>query len=327
MREMNLRRQNVLLFWELQVAHKPETRTNISASILILARVKQAMESFESAWELINRAQELAHQNHAFWFLNLMPAIEAQFYLSQDKLPNALQRLSEAQAKADEWHDFVGGYELVFAYEIGQIAPVQVTIAQGRANHDSALLIQTIKQLQEKAKDEEFTGLLLYQTKLLILQAIAYDGLGDSDQSLSCFDNALALAEPEGCIRIFMDESEVVRLLLREYQIKVKKQISESVDNELLRILIYTDNLLASFSGSSLGEKLRVQTMPEPLSERELEILRLISTGRSNQEIAELLVITLSTVKTHVNRLYNKMGVKRRTEAILRARELGLIRD
>jgi len=256
-----------------------------------------------------------------------MPAIETQFHLAQGNLPNALQKLPEAQARADEWHDFVGGYELVYGYEIGQIAPAQVKITQGRAHRDSSLLLQTIMQLEEKAKDEKAAGLLWYRTKLLALQAMAYDGLGDTSRASACLERALILAEPEGYIRTFVDEGEPIYQLLLNFQTGIKKRIVNAADDKSVRLLTYIDKLLATFTQSPSIESTKNNSLTEPLSERELEVLRLISTGRSNREIAELLVITLSTVKTHINRLYGKLEAKRRTEAIRIARELGLLPD
>jgi LuxR family maltose regulon positive regulatory protein len=297
------------------------------ASLLILARLKQAMGNFEGALESLLQARELARQNQAVWFLNLLPAVEVQFYLAQGNLSNALQRLPEAQAKADEWHDFVGGYELVFAYEIGQIAPVQVNIAHGRVNRDSSLLLQTIARLDEQINDRETAGLIWYRAKVLILQAIAYDGVGDSIQSLTCLEHALTLAEPEGYIRIFVDEGEPIYQLLLDFQTEIKKRIGNAVDDKSVRLLTYIDKLLATFTQSPPIESTKNNSLSEPLSERELDILRLIAAGRSNQEIAELLVIALSTVKSHINHIYGKLGTNRRAQAIAIARDLGLLAD
>ncbi|HRQ42660.1 MAG TPA: LuxR C-terminal-related transcriptional regulator [Chloroflexota bacterium] len=163
--------------------------------------------------------------------------------------------------------------------------------------------------------------------ELLILRSLLLQAQSDATAMLISLEQALILAEPEGYVRTFLDEGEPVRLLLLEYQSRVKKRISDGVASESLRLLTYTDRLLAAFSQPIPSEKPGGKPLPEPLSERELDILRLITTGRSNQEIAEILVIAVSTVKSHINNLYSKLGTNRRTEAIAIARDLGLLSD
>jgi LuxR family transcriptional regulator, maltose regulon positive regulatory protein len=296
-------------------------------SVLILARVKQAMGDFEGALEAILQAQELAQQNQALWFLNLLPAIKAQFHLAKGDLPNALQRLPEVEANAEERRDFVGSYELVYAYEIGQIAALQLKIAQGRITHDPSLLHQVIAQLDEQIQDEESAELLWFRARLQALQAMAYDELGDGVRASGCIEQALTLAAPQGYVRLFIDEGDALRHPLTNFQSILEQRLRADPGHSSLSLLIYTNKLLSAFPQASSTEQGGNENLPEPLSKRELDVLRLIASGHSNQEIAELLVITLSTVKTHINRLYSKLGVKRRTEAILRARELGLISD
>jgi LuxR family maltose regulon positive regulatory protein len=89
----------------------------------------------------------------------------------------------------------------------------------------------------------------------------------------------------------------------------------------------YIDKLLAVFPQPNPAPKSSDGALPEPLSDRELDILRLIASGRSNQEIADILVIAVSTVKSHINNLYGKLGTNRRTEAIAIAREMGLLSE
>jgi LuxR family maltose regulon positive regulatory protein len=118
-----------------------------------------------------------------------------------------------------------------------------------------------------------------------------------------------------------------MRLLSLDYQAIIKKQISDGVDSESFRLLAYTDKLLAAFSQTVSDQKPGHETMVESLSERELDILRLIATGRSNQEIADILVIAMSTVKSHINSIYGKLGTNRRTQAVVIARDAGLLSE
>jgi LuxR family maltose regulon positive regulatory protein len=118
-----------------------------------------------------------------------------------------------------------------------------------------------------------------------------------------------------------------MRLLLAKLQSTLRQKAAAKIDPSSNKLLTYTDKLLAAFSQPAPVEKPKPATMPEPLSERELEILQLIASGSSNQEIAEILVIALSTVKSHINNLYGKLGTNRRTQAIALARDLGLLSE
>lgn len=118
-----------------------------------------------------------------------------------------------------------------------------------------------------------------------------------------------------------------MRLLLLDYQGSLMKKMGAEPDNESLRLMEFTNELLAAFSAAPSLEISNHGTLFEPLSQRELTILRLIASGRTNQEIADLLVIAVSTVKSHINHLYGKLGADRRTQAIAIARELGLLAE
>ena len=113
-------------------------------------------------------------------------------------------------------------------------------------------------------------------------------------------------------MRIFVDEGEAMACLLRR---ALTRGIAAS----------YVSRLLTAYGESAPATSPVAQALVEPLTERELEVLRLIAAGLSNQEIAHELVIALSTVKSHVNHVYGKLGVKSRTQAVARARELDLV--
>jgi LuxR family maltose regulon positive regulatory protein len=123
---------------------------------------------------------------------------------------------------------------------------------------------------------------------------------------------ALALAEPEGYVRIFVDEGRAVAGLLYE-------AASRGIKPE------YTGRLLAAFP-TAVPPAPKQAGLVEPLSERELEVLRLIAEGLSNEEAAQRLVLSLPTIKWHASNIYGKLGVKSRTEAVARAKALGILR-
>ena len=178
------------------------------------------------------------------------------------------------------------------------------------------------------------------EIEILILQALAHQMQGEIPAALPPLEWALRLAEPEGYLRIFLDEGEPMRSLIEDLRWKIADggfAVSESQPRELLP---YMEKLLQSFSngqsvitdqqhlhrtqvqGSSI---VAIEDLVEPLSQRELEILRLLKTELSGPEIARELVIGLSTVRTHTKSIYSKLNVNNRRAAVQRAIELGLI--
>ena len=148
-----------------------------------------------------------------------------------------------------------------------------------------------------------------------VTTAIVVDSLADGPVNLAdgntTLRDALALAEPEGYIRTFADCGEPMARLLRQ---AAARGIMPG----------YAVKLLAAFGAGAKGELApSPQPLVEPLSPRELEVLKLIAQGLSNREIAEQLVVALTTVKGHSHRIYGKLQVQRRTEAVARARKLG----
>ena len=151
----------------------------------------------------------------------------------------------------------------------------------------------------------------------MVLQAVALNVLGQKDQAVQVLGDALALAEPGGFMRIFIDEGMPMVELL-------SGAVARGVAPE------YVARLLAVFKveqqkGEDKSSMPYAQPLIEPLSQRELEILRLIAQGLSNQEISRTLFLALNTVKGHNRIIFDKLQVKSRTEAVARARQLGLL--
>jgi LuxR family maltose regulon positive regulatory protein len=125
-------------------------------------------------------------------------------------------------------------------------------------------------------------------------------------------DRALSLAQPEGYVRTFLEEREPMARLLRHAG---SQGIAPS----------YVSHLLSAFPETPGATPPSAQPLIEPLSERELQVLRLLSAGKSNQEIADRLVLATGTVKRHLYNIYGKLNVSSRTQCAARARELGLL--
>jgi LuxR family maltose regulon positive regulatory protein len=141
---------------------------------------------------------------------------------------------------------------------------------------------------------------------------VALHAQGDTFQALHAFERALLLAEPEHYMRLFLDEGVPVRDLLR-------RAGSQGITPQ------YVATLLAVPAGMKEQRASKQQPLIEPFSERELDVLRLIREGYSNQEIARELVIALGTVKAHTASLYRKLNVATRTQAVARATALNLL--
>lgn len=141
------------------------------------------------------------------------------------------------------------------------------------------------------------------------------EALGDRDGALTSLERALAIGQPEGHVRSFVDEGQGMRDLLR---LAVADGIRPS----------YTRRLLSAFGGQppvAVSTSGSTSRLLEPLTARELEVLRLVAAGLTNQEIADQLVVALSTVKRHIANAYGKLGAGHRTEAIVRATALDLL--
>ena len=150
----------------------------------------------------------------------------------------------------------------------------------------------------------------------LVLQALALDCLGRAASAVAALDRALTLAQPAGYVRVFADEGSPAADLLKKV-LSAGKHVAYT--SKLLKII---DTLLP---GESSGRG-SVPGLSETLSEREIEVLKLIAAGKSNREISALLFLSLGTVKKHTHNIYSKLYVESRTRAVARARELGVIK-
>lgn len=296
-------------------------------SLHVLARVKQALGQIDEALAEVRQMQQLVQQQRIGWAVSLMAAHEAQLRLIQAdySAAEALQWLPHDLPELEP-RRFLGDADLlVYRYEHVRLAPIQLLIVQGRTRHDAALLREALDQLNDLYQEAERIGFLWLRVKTLTLQALPQHALNDIRAAFERLDHALVLAEPEGYVRVFADEGEPLRRLLFEYQAQPDKPPHH--------LQSYIDHLLAAFphERSRLPERPigdqppTAQKLIEPLSDRELEVLHLIATGASNQEIANKLVISLATVKRHISNIYGKLAVTSRTQALVRAQELQLL--
>ncbi len=170
----------------------------------------------------------------------------------------------------------------------------------------------------------------------LALRSLVRWAMGDALPARDDLCRALALAEPEGYVRLFVDEGEPMRRLLDDCRLSLASQ-PPTADSQ--RLIAYVEKLLASYpslaavvessivnpQSSIQNPQSKIENPIEPLTERELEVLRLVAGGLTYAEVARRLVVSLNTVRYHVKSVYGKLGVNRRVDAVERARELGLI--
>jgi LuxR family maltose regulon positive regulatory protein len=174
--------------------------------------------------------------------------------------------------------------------------------------------LAVLELLRQQAETKDWQDERL---KVMVLQAVAYHAHGEKDKAVQVLGDALTLAEPDNFIRTFVDEG-----------IPMAQLLSETVAHGVMPD--YIGKLLAVFEAGELKSTDKSHLTPaqpliEPLSQRELEVLQLIAQGLSNHEISERLFLALSTVKGHNLKIFGKLQVERRTEAVARARELGLL--
>jgi LuxR family maltose regulon positive regulatory protein len=207
--------------------------------------------------------------------------------------------------------------DLPFVYEADYVAVARVLLAQGRL--DPA--VDLLTRLQDVA---EVGGRYLRVIELLLLLAIADQANGDLPQALTRLEQALNLGESRGMIRTFVTEGpDVARLLYAAVKQKIMPEYVQRIIAALPIERPLSPSALPSLDGSASSDDGWV----EPLTERETEILHLISEGLTNKEIGSRLYISGNTTKVHLRNIYGKLGVKNRTQAVAKGRTLGILMD
>jgi LuxR family transcriptional regulator, maltose regulon positive regulatory protein len=230
--------------------------------------------------------------------------LRARVRVAQGELGEALGWARERGLSFDD--------DLSYLREFEHITLVRVLLARyadERAERPVQEATRLLDGLLRAAEEGQRTASVI---EILVLQALTRQARDDIPAALASLRRALTLAEPEGYVRIFADEGPPMATLLRA---AAKQRIAPG----------YVRRLLAAINKTEDGTTVS-QGLTEPLSERELDVLRLLGTDLGGPEIARELIVSLNTVRTHTKNIYAKLGVNNRRAAVRRARELDLSR-
>ena len=292
---------------------------------LAQARLKEADGDLETTLDLLDEAIRLYVRASVTNF-HTIDALKARVYLRQGRLSEALDWARERGLSVDD--------DLTYTCEFEHITLARILISSHQNDLLAGSILQAFALLERLLQAAEAGGRMGSVIEILVVQALAFQAQGNVSQALASLERALALAEPEGYVRIFVDEGEAMRLLILDFRFSIEKQVPQNA-HPLCR---YVERLLAVFPQPREANpqskiqnlkhlhlaQVQVSEMIEPLSERELEVLRLLGTELSGPEIASRLIVSLNTLRTHTKNIFNKLGVNNRRAAVRRAEELNM---
>jgi LuxR family maltose regulon positive regulatory protein len=283
----------IFLFWGYDVL------TRICLSYGDIEGACTFLQQSEQVGQLVN--QTLNTYLHSYFTI-----------VNQVRLWLACGELDRATRWAEK-QDFAILYSPPLACECQEVARARILLAK---NQPTAAL-ERLEPARQRATIGQRWGHVI---EICLLQALAHQKLHEEPQALAALSEAVRLGEPEGYLRSFVDEGEAMAALL----FRLRKRCAKRGPTP------YLDTLLTAFQQESKAHHLaeevtRDQPLPEPLSERELEVLQLLAQGASNHEIAQQLVIAYDTVKRHVSHIFSKLGVTNRVQAVKQADDLGLL--
>jgi LuxR family maltose regulon positive regulatory protein len=267
-----------------------------------MARVREAEGDLDGALELLDAALKV-YMGDFSPNVRPIPALRARVLAAQGRVGEALAWARDQGLSAED--------DLSYLREFEHVTLARALLAQSRAQPAGAPIADAVRMLErllEAAEAGERTGSVI---EILVLQALTHHTRGNVSGALAALERALTLAEPEGYVRLFAGEGPPMASLLRA---AAKQGIA----------LSYIHRLLAAVNSSEDRPPLR-QGLIEPLSQRELEVLRLLASDLDGPDIARELTVSLNTVRTHTKSIYAKLGVNSRRAAVRRAGELNLL--
>jgi LuxR family maltose regulon positive regulatory protein len=273
---------------------------------LLLAHLRQVQGDAAGADAVMEEARQLALRFDASEFDDLIvAAYRARLWIDQDQPEKAAHWAEERGLLNDSSVVQMGAEYQVALRSYEEMVLARLWLAQGKLEAALALLDNDLPQF-------EAWGRLRLVIEAQLLRAQVFLKRNDVQAALAALQQAITLAEPGEFTRVFIDEGEPIAQLLKK--VKPANQGQQAYINTIL-----------STTRPSPPATRPSQPLIEPLSERELEVLHLIAEGLSNREIAQRLVLSLPTVKWHSSNIYGKLGVKNRTTAVAKARELDIL--
>ena len=280
-----------------------------------MARVREAEGDLGAALDLLNEAERL-YVSDFFPNVRPVPAWRARVWVEQGALGEAIGWVREQGLSATD--------DLSYLREFEHITLVRVLLAQPRAERAEGSIdeaTQLLDRLLQAAEEGGRTGSVI---EILVLQALAHQTRGEIPAALVSLERALTLSEPEGYVRLFADEGAPMAILLRAAARVASGERKGIARDDVRRLLAAVDKTEDSTPvRAGLAEDR--QGLVEPLSKRELEVLRLLGTDLDGPDIARELVVSLNTVRTHTKNIYAKLGVNNRRAAVRRADQLDLL--
>ncbi len=275
---------------------------NRHRSLIAMARIHQAEGDLDGAVELLDEA-ERNYDGDMFPDVRPIAALRARVRLAQGRIDEALSWVRERRLSS--------GDPLTYLREFEHVTLARTSLAQYEASGDQRCMAEAkalLQRLLDEAEQGERTGSVI---EIAVLLALARRADGDLPGALASLDRSLTLAEPEDYVRVFLDEGPEMTSLL---QVLASREESRPHVRRLLH------------AGHGPAPAAPVQrNLVEPLSARELDVLRLLDTDLDGPDIARRLFVSVNTVRTHTKNLYAKLGVNNRRAAVRRGRELDLL--
>lgn len=268
---------------------------------LAQARLKESAGAWDEALQFLDEAQQ-GYVKNPIPMLQPVEARKARIYLKQGRLDKAQAWARGRGLSVTDEVNYLGEYE--------HLTLARIRLAERSFEGVNPLL----ERLLALAESQKRTGSVI---EILLTQTQVYQAQGEQARALAALERALRLAEPEGYIRIFVDEGEPMRVLLEKLARNRDYPLNSYVER-LLAILAPPQNQKSKIHN-------RTSELIEPLSEREMEVLQLLRSELSGPEIAEQLIVSLNTLRTHTKNIFTKLGVNNRRAAVRRAEELDLL--